>query len=1207
MMKQVYLWLILGSILGLPLCEYLFLTIESHEIVSQIQENFDEVAKKTDDILIAHKREIEAGKISFERLLSIGSKYPVFIFKNDELIYWSDNSLPVDYRELKKFYKEKILKIQDGSLYYLKKLSAYGGLEYVVVVPVLRRFRSESSVLAPKFEEDIFGDLTMGIVDVESDAYNQNKIYNKSRNLALFSLEINKEFSLSYWFYVFQLLIFLLLIWSIFEVVRSHLRMMIKSKKTHLAFIYLFTILVSVRFLMLYFKLPYFFYRYEFMSSKVYAASWVKPSLGDVFFNGFAIFLLVLFFFNHNTQLIPYKGIFKSKFKPLISGLYFLLPTVVCYITKLQIESLFLDSQINLDISDEVSFSFPKIIGFVFFTLCMVFFFLIGNITIRFIEKSVHSLKNQVQICAISHLLFILLTGEWVIGILSGGYLLFCLFMGYAFSLRDYERGAFSYIISTILIFSLIGTSFVGEFSIKKKFEVKKKLASKLAVENDFKAEWHLYNLRKIIQSDTTFYDKVILNDNLNNDIFSRLPRYFSAYEINSYFENSSESYKIKSIEDKVVSTSFEGVYLFNDLKPLDRKYLTVIDIFKNKILQGQLILEIRQKTPLTNSVVEKITNYGHYNAHFFGDFAFSHVRWGNLITSSGSFLYDKAFMIEYEKNIDLQNYRFYVSGFEHFAEPDGEGGHFIVSSPIFSMGDYFSNFAFIFLFLVFNMLISLSVLGYIYRKSEIKLSFASKIQFYLNSAFFIPFLVVSIVIVSILNYTSQQETTLFFLDKAENMTQRIIEKIEEKPFLEVSIDSLSDLLKAYSIILQADFNFFDKNGMLAASSQDYIFRNGLLSDRIHPYSFMQLKEKRVAHWQSKEQIASINFNSIYLSVKSIKSGQIVGYLGLPFYGSKRSFDKLVVEILTTIAKIFSSIFILLFLVLRFSTRALTNPLRLLREKLKNTSLSRKNQPIDYLNKDEIGLLVAAYNSMIDQLEDSKQALARSEKESAWREMAKQVAHEIKNPLTPMKLTLQHMLRTVKEPATLKAIKTLLGQIESLADIASSFASYAKMPLPVEDELDIAEVLQQTIALHRADCEIWADIPNEELIVMGDKNMLGRIFSNLILNGIQAAHQNRTPKIEIKITKTDELKVLIEVKDNGTGIPDDIQSKVFIPDFTTKTTGSGIGLALSKRGIEHLGGSIWFESLYGEGTTFFIEMPLVRQSKKEKPLKQISI
>jgi two-component system nitrogen regulation sensor histidine kinase NtrY len=223
--------------------------------------------------------------------------------------------------------------------------------------------------------------------------------------------------------------------------------------------------------------------------------------------------------------------------------------------------------------------------------------------------------------------------------------------------------------------------------------------------------------------------------------------------------------------------------------------------------------------------------------------------------------------------------------------------------------------------------------------------------------------------------------------------------------------------------------------------------------------------------------------------------------------------------------------------------------------------------------------------------------LALSEKESAWREMAQQVAHEIKNPLTPMKLKLQHLKRILKEGRGLnqdfnKPIDSLLNQVDSLSDIATSFSSFAKMPIPINERLDIADSLRKVVRLFKADnVEINANIPRNPIWVEGDANLLGRIFNNLILNAIQAMPEGRTPQLEISMEKTHS-KVRISVADNGAGIPDDIRDKVFIPKFSTKVEGSGIGLGIAKRGVEHAGGSIWFDTEPSEGTTFFLEFPL---------------
>jgi nitrogen fixation/metabolism regulation signal transduction histidine kinase len=305
------------------------------------------------------------------------------------------------------------------------------------------------------------------------------------------------------------------------------------------------------------------------------------------------------------------------------------------------------------------------------------------------------------------------------------------------------------------------------------------------------------------------------------------------------------------------------------------------------------------------------------------------------------------------------------------------------------------------------------------------------------------------------------------------------------------------------------------------------------------------------------------------------------------------------IEVLSTIMNIFTAIFLCFLVFSYFASRILTVPLRLITQKIQKTTLHDYNEPLEWESDDEIGLLVNEYNRMLVKLEESKLALSRSEKESAWREMAQQVAHEIKNPLTPMKLTLQHLQRTllngnitVKQQAE-KSFITLLDQVDTLNDIATSFSAFAKMPIPKDEIFEIGAVIRKTIELYSNDeeVELQADIQENAFYVKGDQQLMSRIFTNLILNGIQSVPNDRKPQIFIGLQNYGN-NIRVEIRDNGVGIPENLRHKIFIPNFSTKYAGSGIGLAVAKRGVEHAGGSIWFESEEGVGTSFFIQLQL---------------
>jgi nitrogen fixation/metabolism regulation signal transduction histidine kinase len=260
----------------------------------------------------------------------------------------------------------------------------------------------------------------------------------------------------------------------------------------------------------------------------------------------------------------------------------------------------------------------------------------------------------------------------------------------------------------------------------------------------------------------------------------------------------------------------------------------------------------------------------------------------------------------------------------------------------------------------------------------------------------------------------------------------------------------------------------------------------------------------------------------------------------------------------------------------------------------------KSNEKIQYEARDEIGALVRAYNHMVDELADSADKLARSERESAWREMAKQIAHEIKNPLTPMKLSVQHLQRSSGDDAAklkqnLKRItQTLIEQIDHLSAIATEFSNFAKMPRTNNEEMDLKEKIIKIVKLFHSteEIEIQTSFSNRvPAIVLADREQLSRVFINLVKNAIQAIPEDRKGKISISL-ETTENEAIVKIMDNGRGIPVELGDKLFQPNFTTKSSGMGMGLAIVKNIIEHAGGKIRYETIPAEGTTFIVELPL---------------
>jgi nitrogen fixation/metabolism regulation signal transduction histidine kinase len=259
-------------------------------------------------------------------------------------------------------------------------------------------------------------------------------------------------------------------------------------------------------------------------------------------------------------------------------------------------------------------------------------------------------------------------------------------------------------------------------------------------------------------------------------------------------------------------------------------------------------------------------------------------------------------------------------------------------------------------------------------------------------------------------------------------------------------------------------------------------------------------------------------------------------------------------------------------------------------------TLGTKNEAIAWQSDDEVGKLVMEYNAMIEKLEKSAGLLAKSERELAWREMAKQVAHEIKNPLTPMKLNLQYLQHVIKnnpddfEERFTKASNNIIEQIDTLANIATEFSNFAKLPSGELEKVDLAEIIHSTVDLFEKENNITikVNLHTPNLFVLADKEQMLRVFNNLLKNAIQATTDVSDPHIQINSKAYEDL-YLIAISDNGCGIPESLKQKIFTPNFTTKSTGSGLGLAMIKNIFDTIQAKIWFESEENKGSIFYLE------------------
>ena len=433
-------------------------------------------------------------------------------------------------------------------------------------------------------------------------------------------------------------------------------------------------------------------------------------------------------------------------------------------------------------------------------------------------------------------------------------------------------------------------------------------------------------------------------------------------------------------------------------------------------------------------------------------------------------------------------------------------------------------------------------------------------------------------------------------------MEKRLVDRLQLDDKLaiydSVANDDIQNLLNDVAEIHGVDVNVYDTTGSLHVTSQPVIYRENVISREMHPEAFYYLnREHRVLHVQ-QENLAHIRYMSIYAPLRG-NDGVTHAYINIPYFLSQQELKQEISNFLVTIINLNAFIFLVSGVIALFITNRVTRSFLLISEKMQQINLGQTNEEIVWKRNDEIGGLVREYNKMVRKLEVSADALAKSEREGAWREMARQVAHEIKNPLTPMKLSIQFLQKSIDNNSdnvkelTGKVAKTLVEQIDHLSKIAFDFSQFANIGNTNIETFDINEVIHSLDNLYKTshDGGVKLNTVPGKVMVRADKTQMNRLFTNLIQNAIEACNGKGKCEIELNEVRTDGV-IQISIKDNGEGIPKEMQSKIFIPNFTTKSSGTGLGLAMCKGIAEQAGGRIWFETKTGEGSTFYVELPV---------------
>lgn len=960
-------------------------------------------------------------------------------------------------------------------------------------------------------------------------------------------------------------------------------------------------------------------------SSEIYASSIYLNSLGTLL----VVLLFGLYFFHRlyrNIRFLDFckKNRFTFIFLAISLGLVW---TLINYI----IRGLVLHSSLSLDFYNQIQIS-PLIlycIFIIFLVNALHFYFLI------FISKLFGRnllLKEVITLTLISIGTYILMSiymrFQWF-DVLAGSIIAaFLNYFSFIIQRKHLSVYSFNRILVVALFYSVFTNCILLSYNTVNMDNEMLVFGKKQLEDKDVILEYTLNSEISNIAEDnfikTFFNNPYAISGNIVLDKIQKnyISSYLNPFESNIYLMDAS-GYALEATHPydyPVIQAEFEknnldinvdGVYTIKEnLK--GNKYYSVVN-FKNEngTLQGRLMIEIQAKSSFSNSVypelliqndnvednITNIFNYAIYHHNYL-----SHLH--------GEYIYDN-----YESSLAKDQAIYYDrDDFHHLKYSSENEDIIIVSIKAYTFYRIFSTFVlwftlFILLIIIFYLLDM--TLKSIYNRSSIYQqllhSFSNKLQ--VTIVLLIVFAIVLLASFS----------TRFFIDQNSkkqyakiNEKQNIISKVLQEEFVNEYADSLNnpDFINYKILELQSkikylaernmiDINIYNIYGEYIASSQNDIFTKGVVPPMMQPMAYNQLMYGNKNVYIAHEKIGNLNYISIY---KYLTNGlnQPIAILNIPYFDEQKENSQAVSQYLISMLSAYTVILIFAIALSLLLSRQLTVSIRAIGNRLNKIKLQDTNERLQWDGDDEIGELVHEYNRMVEKLEENVKQLADSEREKAWREMAKQVAHEIKNPLTPMKLNLQYLQKAIHEDnANVKELSkrftaNLIEQIDLLTAIATQFSQFAQMPAAHPEKIFLNNLLLSLTELHSKDSQIHCFYNNEvddNVEVFIDKNYLIRVITNIIKNGTQAIPEERMGVINITLSKN-ETHAIITIQDNGTGIPEDFQDQVFLPHFSTKSSGMGIGLSMCKNIIENAQGRIYFETEQEIGTKFFIELPL---------------
>ena len=768
------------------------------------------------------------------------------------------------------------------------------------------------------------------------------------------------------------------------------------------------------------------------------------------------------------------------------------------------------------------------------------------------------------------------------------------------------------YGIATILLLAIAVTYLYYEHSRKKENEQMAAMAEYLLQKRDANFEEAFQRFANEIKADASFNEILFGESNVLADVvmgyskellFDATMKAYQATlticapdeEINIQPEDTvvnCDDYFLGKLANNRQKRVGDGLY-FMDYNTLDPNYLSKLVLYSPDSLQ-QRTLYYEFYKPIAPEGFGFPQLLQEQNSEKPYDYSVANYRDNILVYKYGKYVYSN-----FLKDMNAKDRQFtYGNSYKHYTIDNGENNVLIISAPRKGWSKITGPFALFFLGLLIPYLFVYWLLKPKKQKPWKDRSFRHRVQTVVFTTLGAAFLAIGPVSVIYMRSLYNQKTMTAQFETSRTLSLEMQNNIDFEQLIgRASRDTWAEIMQHYANTFFTDLNLYSLDGKLIATTRPEIYELILQAPIMNAEAYQNMFRNKALYYTHKEHLGKGVYESAYLPITD-ERGNTLAFLNTPYFSSATDLQKEIKDfVLTYINIIIILLGLALIFVLRITNR-LTQPLALIQNKLGNIKFDQKNEPLEWKRNDEIGALVKQYNQLIVELEKSAAELKRTTAESAWRGVARQVAHEIKNSLTPMRLSVQMLQRNIENgkatpEQTQRTANTLIEQIDALSDIASSFSRYAKLPENHPQPLDLAELVGNVVNLYDNAENITFNYlydPTKNHTYHGDKTNLNSAVGNLVKNAVQAIGSKPDGRIEVALQST-ETAFVIRVKDNGKGIKDEDKGQIFLPNFTTKTGGSGVGLSLTYNIVQSAGGTISFESQENVGTEFVIELP----------------